>query len=53
MIGKILKILAGAIFVIGGVFLIWFWWSDVLALIRGGLGFGLILVGLIFFAILD
>lgn len=53
MIGKILKILAGAIFVVLGVCLIWFWWSDVLALIRGGLGFALILLGLIFFAILD
>lgn len=51
--GKVLKILAGLVFVVGGVFLIWYFWSDVLALIRGGLGFALILIGLIFFAILD
>ena len=53
MFSKILKIIIGLVLIALGIYLIWLWWGDVLALIRGGLGLTLILAGLIFFAILD
>ncbi|MBI5699654.1 hypothetical protein HZC35_05000 [Candidatus Saganbacteria bacterium] len=53
MLNKAIKILIGVALVALGIYLIVIWWGDVLALIRGGLGMGLILAGLIFFAILD
>lgn len=53
MLGKLIKVLVGIVFIGLGIFTIVIWWGDVLALIRGGLGTALILAGLIAFAILD
>ena len=53
MLGKAIKIIMGIVLIGLGIFTIFIWWNDVLALIRGGLGLVLILAGLIAFAILD
>lgn len=53
MLSKAVKIILGALFILVGLWVIVMWWGDVLALIRGGLGFVLILAGLICFAVLD
>lgn len=51
--GKFLKMIIGLALILIGAYAVYLWWGDVLALIRGGAGFGLILVGLVFFALLD
>ncbi len=53
MLSKAIKIILGVAFIALGLFTIVLWWTDVLALIRGGIGLVLILAGLICFAILD
>jgi len=53
LLGKAIKIIMGIVLIGLGIFTIFIWWNDVLALIRGGLGLVLILAGLIAFAILD
>jgi len=51
--GKLIKLILGAVFVVLGIWTFVIWWGDVLSLVRGSLGFFLILLGLIFFAVLD
>lgn len=51
--GKFLKTAIGLALIITGTAAIYLWWGDVLALIRGGSGCGLIFLGLIFLALLD
>jgi len=53
LVSKLIKIVLGILFVALGILAIISWWGDVLILIRGGIGFVLILLGLICFAILD
>jgi hypothetical protein len=53
LISKIIKIVIGIVLIALGIWTITLWWKDVLALIRGGVGFVLILAGLIAFAVLD
>ncbi len=53
MLSKIIKILIGIALIALGIWTIVIWWGDVLSLIRGGIGMGLILAGLIAFAVLD
>ena len=53
MISKLIKLVLGVVFVAFGVWAIVVWWGDVLLLVRGGVGFMLILVGLVCFAVLD
>ena len=53
MLGKLIKIVIGIVLIGLGIFTIYIWWNDVLALIRGGIGLILILAGLIAFAVLD
>ncbi len=49
--GKLVKILIGLVLCLIGVFAIILCWSDVWTLIRGAIGFLLILAGLLFFAV--
>jgi hypothetical protein len=51
MVGKLLKVLVGIILIAIGAWAIYAWWSDLLVLIRGGIGLFLILCGLIAFAL--
>jgi hypothetical protein len=51
MIGKVVKVFIGLIFISLGAWLVYLWWGDLLALVRGGLGLFLILCGLIAFAL--
>jgi len=51
MIGKVVKVFIGLVFIVLGASLVYLWWSDLLALVRGGLGLFLILCGLIAFAL--
>jgi len=53
MLNKVIKVTLGLVFVALGIWTMVMWWSDVLALIRGGLGFAFILAGLVCFAVLD
>lgn len=50
---KSIKLIIGIILILAGAYAIYLWWGDVLALIRGGAGFILIMLGLIFMALLD
>ena len=52
MVGKILKALVGIVLVVLGAYLVYRWWWALLILIKGGLGLGLILAGLIAFALI-
>jgi ascorbate-specific PTS system EIIC-type component UlaA len=47
----VLKVILGIILLAAGAWLVWFWWGDVLAIIRGFLGIVVILAGIIFLAI--
>jgi hypothetical protein len=49
--GKTVKILIGAILCLIGLFTIMLWWNDVWVLVRGSVGFGFILLGMLFFAV--
>ena len=51
MVSKIIKVLLGLLFIVLGAWTISLWWGDLLALVRGGLGLALILLGLIAFAL--
>jgi hypothetical protein len=51
MVSKVIKLILGLVFIALGVWTIALWWSDLLALVRGGLGLVLILMGLIAFAL--
>jgi hypothetical protein len=51
MIGKVVKVFIGLVFIALGAWLVSLWWGDLLALVRGGLGLFLILCGLIAFAL--
>ncbi|MBU0672252.1 MAG: hypothetical protein KJ732_04395 [Candidatus Margulisbacteria bacterium] len=51
MVGKIIKVLIGLALIGLGAWAIYLWWADLLVLIRGGIGFALILAGLITFAL--
>jgi hypothetical protein len=51
MASKLIKVILGLIFIALGAWLIFIWWNDLLALVRGGLGLCLILCGLIAFAL--
>ena len=52
MLGKIIKVFIGLVLVALGAWTIYLWWGDLLTLVRGGLGLGLILAGLITFALI-
>ena len=51
MISKVIKVLIGLLLIALGAWTIYLWWPDLLALVRGGLGLVLILMGLIAFAL--
>jgi hypothetical protein len=51
MVSKVIKVLLGLVFIALGAWMIALWWSDLLTLVRGGLGLVLILMGLIAFAL--
>lgn len=51
MLGKLIKILIGLVFVGVGAWTIYLWWPDLLTIIRGGIGLVLIMIGLIVFAL--
>ncbi len=51
MLGKLLKVLIGLALVGLGAWTTYLWRADLLVLVRGGIGLGLILVGLIAFAL--
>jgi len=48
---KATKLLIGAILCLVGLGVIALWFGDVLTLVRGGIGFGLIILGFLFFAV--
>ena len=47
-LSKLIKIIAGLLFVVAGIYLIVVWWKDVLNLIQGGLPFLLGMIGAVF-----
>jgi len=51
MISKVIKVLIGLLLLGLGAWAVWVWWADLLSLVRGGIGLGLILCGLIAFAL--
>jgi len=51
MVGKIIKVIVGLVLIALGAWTISLWWADLLTLIRGGIGLGQILAGLIAFAL--
>ncbi len=52
MASKLIKALIGVSLVLIGAWLVYLWWGDLLALVRGGLGFFLVLCGVIAFALI-
>lgn len=51
MIGKIIKVVIGLALVALGAWTIYLWRTDLLTLVKGGIGLVLILAGLIAFAL--
>jgi hypothetical protein len=51
MVSKLIKVILGLALIALGAWLVFIWWGDLLALVRGGLGLFLILCGLIAFAL--
>lgn len=48
---KILKVILGILFLVGGGLLVWLFWGELLVVVKGVIGLFLILVGLITVAI--
>ena len=47
MVSKIIKVLIGLLLIALGAWTIQLWWGDLLSLVRGGIGLGLIAFALV------
>lgn len=45
------KLILGMVFLVLGILAVWFWWKDLLTILRGGIGPFLLLAALITFVI--